>query len=453
MSGGASTWRAMLVVARRELLERVRTKLFVVATLLGPLFMVAMIVVPALIAASSTAGNKVDIVDQTNLLGVPVAQELERVDWKVTVVPGDTPDAIELEKIRKGQINGFIKIPKDALDAGPTDAIAWLSQVAQRLRAGDGFGRAFISAALTGGEIAYRGDNASSQGISMIVRQALNKSVQAARGLRANVDPTKLAEILRPANIGTYHTTGETEGSSGMGAFLIAYILAVILYMVITLYGVAVMRSVVTEKTSRVMEMMVAAVRPRALMAGKILGVGGAGMIQISVWLGMGALMLAYRGELLGMFGITGGGEGALPPLAFAEVAVVLLYFVLGFFFYSAMYAAVGAMVSSEQDTQQVQMPVTMLMVVGVLCLQVVSNAPRGTAAMVMSNVPFWSPMLMPMRYVLGGATLGEVAISLAILLATTVLVVRAAGKIYRVGVLMYGKRPGLRELVRWLRY
>ena len=164
------------------------------------------------------------------------------------------------------------------------------------------------------------------------------------------------------------------------------------------------------------------------------------------------AIRAAYREELIGLFGGKGGG-GALPPLAFTDVAVVLVYFVLGFFFYSAMYAAVGAMVSSEQDTQQVQMPVTMLMVIGVLCLQVVSNAPRGTASTVMSNVPLWSPMLMPMRYVLGGASLGEVAISLAILVVSTVLVVRAAAKIYRVGVLMYGKRPGLRELWRWLRY
>ena len=132
----------------------------------------------------------------------------------------------------------------------------------------------------------------------------------------------------------------------------------------------------------------------------------------------------------------------------------MLVYFVLGFFFYAAMYAAVGAMVSSEQDTQQVQMPVTMLLVIGVMCLQVVSNDPRGSAAAAMTMIPLWSPMLMPMRYVLGGATGGEVAVSLLILLvSTTALVVRAAAKIYRVGVLLYGKRPTVRELVRWLRY
>jgi ABC-2 type transport system permease protein len=222
--------------------------------------------------------------------------------------------------------------------------------------------------------------------------------------------------------------------------------------MVITLYGVAVMRSVVQEKTSRVMEFLVAAVKPRSLMAGKILGVGGAALIQLAVWLGIGALALAYRDDLLGLFGIAGGGT-ALPPLELAEISVVLIYFILGFFFYSAMYAAVGAMVSSEQDTQQVQMPVTMLLVIGVMCLQVVSNDPRGPTSAAMTMIPLWSPMLMPMRYVLGGATIGEVGVSLLVLLVSTSLVVRAAAKIYRVGVLLYGKRPSARELIRWLRY
>jgi len=201
------------------------------------------------------------------------------------------------------------------------------------------------------------------------------------------------------------------------------------------------------------MEMLVAVVKPRALMTGKILGIGGAGLIQISIWLFMGALLLAYRGTVLGWFGASGAGAAEIPMLTGIDLVVVLGFFIAGFFFYSTMYAAVGAMVSSEQDTQQAQLPVTMMMVVGVVCLQVISNAPRGGASTVMSNIPMWSPMLMPMRYVLGGATLGEAVISFVILVITTVLIARAAGKIYRVGVLMYGKRPSLREVVRWLRY
>ncbi len=408
-----------MVIARRELYERIKSKWFVVMTLLGPIFMVALVVIPALIATRGTSGARIEIIDQTGTIGQPLAEALKILDWKATIVPPETPQQTELDRIREDQINGFLTIPPDALD---------------------------------GGRILYLGDNASSQVVQAVLQRFVTEIVQRQRAVRLNLTDAQAAGMLAIVDVVAEHSTGEAKGSSGMGAFFIAYILAFILYMVITLYGVAVMRSVVQEKTSRVMEFLVAAVKPGALMAGKILGVGGAALIQITVWLGIGALALAYRSELLSMFGIAGGGA-SLPPLALAEISVVLIYFILGFFFYSAMYAAVGAMVSSEQDTQQVQMPVTMLLVIGVMCLQVISNDPRGSTSAAMTMIPLWSPMLMPMRYVLGGATLGEVAISLGILLVSTVLVVRAAAKIYRIGVLMYGKRPTVRELIRWLRY
>jgi ABC-2 type transport system permease protein len=411
--------RDVLVIARREFLERVQSKWFVAMTLLGPIFMVALVVVPALLAGRGAAGNRVEIVDKVGKLAEPLAAELAEAQWKPVVVARDTPDAVEMERIRDNRINGFITIPEDALD---------------------------------GGLILYRGNNASNEGVARVLRDAVRKVVQIQRGKDAGIEPKKLEAVLARPNFVSLHTDGKTEGASGMAAFVIAYMLAFILYMVITLYGVSVMRSVVQEKTSRVMELMVATIKPRSLMAGKIAGVGGAGLLQVAVWLAMGAVTLAYRDQILGMFGVTGGGP-ALPPIGFGDLAIILVYFVLGFFFYASMYAAVGAMVSSEQDTQQVQMPVTMLLVIGVLCLQIVSNEPRGTATAVMTMVPFWSSMLMPMRYVLGGATVADVAISVAILVVSTVLIARAAAKIYRVGVLMYGKRPGLKELVRWLRY
>jgi len=414
-----STLRDTLVVARRELDERVKSKWFVVVTLLGPLFMVALVVVPALIAVKGASGARVEIVDHTGKLGEPIAQALRAVDWDVKVVPASTPERTELDRIRDGAINGFLVVPVDALDRG---------------------------------QILYRGDNASSQAVSGILKFVVTQVVQRQRADDLKLTKEQADRMLAEVNFVPQHSTGEAEGSSGMGAFFIAYILAFILYMVITLYGVNVMRSVVQEKTSRVMEFLVAVVKPRSLMAGKILGVGGAALIQLTVWLGIGAAALAYREELLGLFGVSGAGV-ALPSLALAEISVVLVYFVLGFFFYAAMYAAVGAMVSSEQDTQQVQLPVTMLLVIGVMCLQVVSNDPRGDLSVAMTMIPMWSPMLMPMRYVLGGATAIDLALSLGILLVSTLLVVRAAGKIYRVGVLLYGKRPSVRELVRWLRY
>jgi ABC-2 type transport system permease protein len=410
--------RDTLVIARRELLERVRTKWFVVITLLGPLFMVALVVVPTLIASKSSAGARVEIVDKTGKVGPQIAAALGKV-WHATVVSPETPDATELARIRDDKINGFLVIPPDAL---------------------------------AGGEILYRGDNASGQATEPLLRGIVTHVIQTERAAGLKLTEQQTKAMLAPIQLTTEHTTGESQGTSGLGSFFIAYILAFILYMVITLYGVNVMRSVVQEKTSRVMEFLVAAVKPSSLMSGKILGVGGAALIQLTVWLGIGALALAYREQLLGVFGVSAGGA-ALPPIALAELSVTLAFFVLGFFFYAAMYAAVGAMVSSDQDTQQVQMPVTMVLVIGVTCLQLVSSSPRGMASSVMTQIPFWSPILMPMRFVLGGATAGDVALSLGILVGSTLLVVRAAARIYRVGVLMYGKRPSLAELLRWLRY
>ena len=412
--------RDTLVIARRELLERIKSKWFVVMTLLGPAFMVALIVVPAVIASKSGKGARVEIIDRSGTLGVRVVAGGTLLGWNVTEVPATTSEETELARIKKDDINGFLVIPPDALD---------------------------------GGEILYRGDNASGQVFAATMINTVRVAVINQRLTRMHLDPMQIAAAVAPANITLQHSTGEATGTSGTGAFLIAYALAFILYMVLTIYGVGVMRSVVQEKSSRVMEFLVAAVKPRALMSGKILGVGGAAMIQLTVWLSIGALALANRETVLGWFGIHGAGGAALPSLAFTEVSIVLGFFVVGFFFYASMYAAVGAMVSSEQDTQQVQLPVTMLLVIGVMCLQVVSNAPRGSTSAIMTMVPLWSPMLMPMRYVLGGASLAEVGISLALLLISTVLVVRAAAKIYRVGVLLYGKRPSIRELLRWLRY
>ncbi|HET9625781.1 MAG TPA: ABC transporter permease [Kofleriaceae bacterium] len=414
-----TSWRTMLVIARRELLERVRSRWFAAITVLGPIGMVAMVLIPALIAGRGVDGAKVEIVDRTGVLGPPLATGLQLLRWQPTIVAPDTTDAAEMARIRDRAINGFVAIPRDALDDG---------------------------------KIVYRGDNASNQVVQLAMLQLVRQIVQAERGKRAGIADDKLAQILRPTSFEAQHTTGQAEGASGFGSFLIAYFLAFILYMVITMYGVGVMRSVVQEKTSRVMELMVATIKPRALMAGKILGVGGAGLIQIVIWLAIGAITLAYREQLLGWFGVTSGGPG-LPTIAIGELAIAIVYFVLGFFFYASMYAAVGAMVSSEQDTQQVQLPVTMVLVIGILCVQMVSNDPRGTAAQVMTLVPLWSALLMPMRYMLGGATATELVISLAILAGSTLLVARAAAKIYRVGVLMYGKRPGLHELLRWLRY
>lgn len=434
---GASWWildRETLIIARRELIERMRTKWFLIGTLLGPVVMLAVMVVPALLAARADAEVKVAIIDRSAPAAAPsdaaaahpapgpLASELITafglVNWKAEVI-ADPGEAGLLERVRARQINGFLIVPADVLE---------------------------------GGTVTYQGDNGTSAGAMGRLEGVVTAVVQHRRGIAAGISDAQVTRMLAPVKLIKRHTTGKATTSSGLATFVVGYVVMFILYIAIILYASNVMRSVVQEKTSRVVELMVAAVKPRALMAGKVLGVGAVGLTQLGVWLGMAVLTMKYRNELLGLFGVGSPGGISVPPLALDQVGVVLACFIMGFFLYASLYAAVGAMVSTEQEAQQAQMPLMMLIIIAVACVQLVANDPRSGVAVALTTIPFFSPMLMPMRYLLGGATGVDVAITMAVLIATTGLVVVAAGRIYRVGILMYGKRPSARELLRWMR-
>jgi ABC-2 type transport system permease protein len=408
------------VIAKRELIERIRTKWFVIGTLLGPIGMVALIVVPALLASATSKDVRVRIVDHTGKLAAPLVSDLGKLGWNVAEVAPDTPERALLDQIRDDAIDGFVTIPADGVEKGI---------------------------------VTYKGDNATNFEVVKRLDVVITNQIQRRRGVDAGLSQQQLDDVLAVVAVIPTHTTGETEGSSGAAAFAIGYIVMILLYIAIMLYAINVMRSVVQEKTSRVVELMVAAAKPTSLMVGKIIGVGAVGLIQLAVWLGMGALTLAYRDSLISALGGSSGGGFTIPPLSFVEVALILAYFILGYFFYASLYAAVGAMVSSEQEAQQAQTPVVMLLIIPMACTTLVSNDPRGSAAELMTQLPFSSPILMPMRYLLGGAGPAQVALSLAILALSTAAVALLAARIYRVGILMYGKRPTMRELARWLRY
>ena len=428
MSGKAASQgglRPAWVIAKREFVERVRSRWFIVMTLLWPVLMIGMIVVPALLGGKGTAGAKVSIVDKSGKLGESMKSMLDAprpvgLEWNTSLVAPDSSERTLRDQIHSHDINGYVMIPANALD---------------------------------GGSIVYSGDNASNQTVQLQLQATITMLVFQRRAERAGINPMLLPALFAPVDVKAKHTTGEEEGRSGVMVFIVGYMLAFLIYIAITLYGITVMRSIVTEKSNKVIELLVAATKPRSLMAGKIAGVGAAGLAQIAIWVVLGAMAIANKDTILGWFG-AGDAKGIdLPTLTIAQIAVTLAAFVLGFLFYSAMYAAVGAMVSSEQDTQQAQMPITFLLVIGIISMQAVINDPRSSSTELLTMVPFWSPMLMPLRYFLGGASTGEVALSLGILAASTLLVSRAAAKIYRVGILMYGKRPSLREVIRWLRY
>jgi ABC-2 type transport system permease protein len=411
-----------LVIARREFLERVRTPWFVIVTLLGPVLMLGTILVPALLGRAVDNSARIAVVDRSpgQRVAPALAAQLAGAKWQVETVSPDTPEAELLGRIRADAIDGFVTVPAEAVAGGAA--------------------------------IQYQGANAANEHAMRTLYQAVAQAVLALRATDAGIPEGQLAALLAPVGFAPRHTTGDAGGASGMAALIVGYAVMFTLYIAIILYAVNVLRSVVQEKTNRIVEIMVAAAKPHALMLGKILGVGAVGLVQIAIWVAMALLTMRFRGEILGVFGIAAGAWN-VPALRAIDVAVVLIYFLGGYFFYAAIYAAVGAMVSSEQEAQQAQTPVAMLLVIPVLCVQLVAGDPRGGAATALTMIPFSSPVLMPMRWLLGGATTGELLGSLAILIASTLIVARLAARIYRVGILMYGKRPSLAELWRWLRY
>jgi ABC-2 type transport system permease protein len=413
-----------LVIARREFIERVRTGWFVVVTVLGPVAMVALMVVPAWLGERSASQRIViQVVDRSGHELVPgLVSEAARVGANLDLQPvaADIDDELLVGRIRDQSINGFLTIPPGALAGEPA---------------------------------VYRGDNATNLRIRGTLIHALNEAAKAVRARAAGIPDETLASLGRPPiDVVARHDTGRGGTTSGEASFVAGFAVMFILYMSILLYAVNVMRSVIQEKTSRVVEIVVSAIKPRALMLGKVIGVGSVGLLQLGIWAVVALVMVALRVEILGLFGITGSSFD-LPPLDAMDVLVILAYFALGYFLYAALYAAIGAMVNSEQEAQQLQTPVILLLIVPIACVQMVSNDPRSGAAQLLTMVPFSSPVLMPMRYLLGGATWSEVGLSLLLLVASIAVAVAVAARIYRVGILMYGKRPSLRELARWIRY
>jgi ABC-type Na+ efflux pump, permease component len=264
------------------------------------------------------------------------------------------------------------------------------------------------------------------------------------------------------------------EGGSGMGNLAFGYIVAFLLYMMIVLYGQNILRGVLEEKTTRVAEVVLSSVSPDTLLAGKVLGVGLVAITQVLSWaaITVGAVIYvaplvfsgmgkgASAGAAAAGASAAGGATAGLPTNAIMNALptpgvalIILAYFVLGFIFYSALFAAVGAMVSSQEDIQQASMPVMLMLISSVIFMGPILTNPGGPLARTMTLLPFSAPILMPLRMSLMTVPWYEMAISLGGVAVACMVAIWLSARIYRVGLLMYGKRPSFSELARWVRY
>ena len=421
------------VIIRREFVERVRSKWFVIGTILGPVLMGATIVLPIVLVGQGGIRRTIVVVDATQAeVGRRVVELLGQAELiratRVAAEPADvrrTADSLA-PYVGLEAIDGFLILTDATVDSGRAE---------------------------------YRGSNAASLGDMRLLQGALRQVVVAERLRRLGVDPDVVTRADIPVALATVTIRGgEVTGESGEATFFLAYVVWFLLYISIMLYGVQVMSSVVEEKATRMVEVLVSSVEPFRLLAGKIVGVGAVGLLQMSIWGVCGKLVLDYRVSLVRLLGSRGeDAAGALAALAMPEVPVGMIfvslsYFLLGYFLYAAMFGAVAAMVNSEAEARQAQIPVVLLLMVPSVMMVGILAAPNGSLARVLSQIPFTSPIAMPVRWASAPVSPAELGASLALLVAAVLGTAWIAGRIYRVGILMYGKKPGLREIVRWVK-
>jgi ABC-2 type transport system permease protein len=421
--------RKIWVVIRREFVEKVRNKWFIISTVLGPLLMASFVVLPILLAEKGASERRIAVLDvgTDNFAG-------RLVDWLNGPVPVDATlmqvDLAELESIADSltaavgtkHLDGYLIVSDEAIEDG---------------------------------EVEYRGSNVSSMADMQVLEQVIRQAVLTERLDRAGVDPLVVAQAQGRVRMRTTNIRGgELTDESGATTFMLAYGVWLLLYMSILLYGVQVMGAVVEEKTSRVIEVLISSLRPFQLLAGKVVGVGAVGLFQLLIWSVSAWVLFQKRDAVLGLFGIevAGGQSFSLPGISLAAVAIVLAYFVLGYFLYAAMFAAVAAMSNSEAEARQAQTPVVMLLVIPSVLMLGILQQPDGSMAVALSLIPFCSPIAMPVRWAAATVPASEMVASIAILAFTLWLVIWVAARIYRVGILMHGKRPTPRELIRWVR-
>ena len=420
-------------IIKREYLERVRSKWFLIATFFGPLFFSAIIIVPAWLASKSKATSDIyntTILDATgNGFGRRLALN----------IAGDTTN--------RGRIPHVAVVAPSELTSAESTATR---DVMQKKRTG----YIVVNQQTLAGEAArYAGRNATSIADMAQLKSAIRQTILAQRLEKVGLDDAQMKAItFIPLEFSTERITERGRAGSGMASVLFGFAIGFLLYMSIVIYGQTIMSGVLEEKTTRVAEVVMSSVPTDTLLAGKVIGVGAVGLTQQIIWIGTTYVLLKLREPIMAKFGAPTV-SFSLPDISLAAGVLFLLFFLLGFIFYSSLYAAVGSSVNSESEARQAATPLLVMIVSTGVFIQPVLLNPTGRTAQVLSLVPISSPIIMPIRMAVTGVPPLELAASLGFLAIGCVAALWLASRIYRVGLLMYGKRPTMKEMARWISY
>jgi ABC-2 type transport system permease protein len=432
------TLRNVWLITKREYLERVRTKAFLIFTLLTPALAIAWAVIPGLMFSAKSGGTRnLVVVTSNEQVGTAIKDRLTTPPNSAaepSLKRNGRPDGLQEIKFNVSISNDVSEQGRNTLqkkiDTNEIDSFIWLD-----------------AKALDEHAITYTARSVSDfneiNGLRSAVRDALIKQDLRSRGL-SDGDVEKVLTTYKMETV--QWTEGKIKKSNEGLQFIGIFILGFAMYMTVLIFGMSVMRSVLQEKTSRIMEVMMSCVASTDLMAGKILGVGAVGLTQIAIWILMGTIA-ATPGVSMMAEVVKQANYSVSTGIYFAT------FFLLGYFLYSALCAALGAMVNSEQEAQQIQMFVMMPLILSFFMMFLAIRVPNDPRVVIVSMIPFAAPLVMFARIVVQTPPFWQIATCIGIMILTIYLTLQLTSRIYRVGILMYGKRPTLPEIIKWIRY
>ncbi len=454
--------KKLLAVIKREYVQRVRTKFFVIMTILGPFMLVLFTIVPGLLFSIKTGGDtRIAVVDQTEgtklfdsiRRALPGAARDEQRSNSTAVADGVTANTNERiqqtsrslkgnfvveqvdqrgrtidevkadlnARIGRNELDGYLIIPPDILQHSSSDILYYGRNV---------------------GDVITRGQ----------IENRLNQAVRRQRLVANGVREDLIDDMSKPVTVVTYAVSesGQASGRDSGAGFVLAFIIAFMIYVTVLMYGQVVLGAVVEEKETRIAEILFSSVHSMTLMVGKLVGVSLVALTQLGIWTLAFLLLSVYGVAMIAAQGSLQ--EFSIPHLPAIFFVYFFLFFVLGYFIYASLYVLIGSMVTTTQEGGQLAMPIVFLLMAGLYLAFPVIRSPNSSFALWVSMVPFFSPITMIVRIVSQTPPFWQIALSLLIGAVTVVLLLWLASRIYRVGMLMYGKKASIPEVLRWVR-
>ena len=447
--------RKFFAIVKREYLQRLRSRMFVLITVLGPVMISLFGVAPALVLRIKAGGPvKIAVVDQTGKLYQGVYKSVidnagpprSRQDQTNAGVPGRNASE-RFQQVAEQQESRY-ELQEVRLDGRPLNEVK--KELDRRVLAKELDGYLVLpESLLRDGSPQYFGRNTGDVFTRKFLQDALSKAVRQQRLAEANIDPRIVQELSEPVQLDALRISAGGEGvrDSGEG-FALVFGACFLMYLTILMYGQMILGAVIEEKETRIGEILFSSVKPFTLMMGKLVGVSLLALTQLAIWALAFVAFVVYGVGMLAASGM----PLNVPQVPLINFVYFVLFFLLGYFIYSTIYALIGSMVTTAQEGGQLSMPVVLFPLIGFYLFLPVSRSPDSSFAFWVSMFPFFSPMTMLVRIVTQTPPLWQIVLSLLLGFGTVTLVTWLAARIYRVGMLMSGKKASIPEVIRWLK-